>query len=98
MHCKPHCVVSLMEMLLFLQSNEQGGEDEVEAFPKQVMPKTSVIISATGDAIAIFKEVQSLTPRYDMRSMPTFSFIFFTFALIWGRRWEVDSLSSGFDC
>ena len=77
-----------MEMLLFIQSNEQGGDDAV-AFQEQVMLKTGVIISATGDAIAI---------RYDMRSMPTFSFIFFTFALIWGRRWEVDSLSSGFDC
>ena len=58
-----------MEMLLFLQSNEQGGEDEVEAFPKQVMPKTSVIIRATGDAIAIFLELQCLTPRYDMKSI-----------------------------
>ena len=77
-----------MEMLLFIQSNEQGGDDAV-AFQEQVMLKTGVIISATGDAIAI---------RYDMRSMPTFSFIFFTFALIWGRRWEVYSLSSGFDC
>ena len=77
-----------MEMLLFIQSNEQGGDDAV-AFQEQVMLKTSVIISANGDAIAI---------RYDMRSMLTFSFIFFTFALIWGRRWEVDSLSSGFDC
>ena len=86
-----------MEMLLFIQSNEQGGDDAV-AFQEQVMLKTGVIISATGDAIGILKEVQSLTPRYDMRSMPTFSFIFFTFALIWGRRWEVDSLSSGFDC
>ena len=77
-----------MEMLLFIQSNEQGGDDAV-AFQEQVMLKTSVIISANGDAIAI---------RYDMRSMPTFSFRFFTFVLIWGRRWEVYSLSSGFDC
>ena len=56
-------------MCLFLQSNEQGGEDEVIAFPKQVMPKTSVIIRGTGDAIAIFLELQCLTPRYDMKSI-----------------------------
>ncbi len=52
-----------MEMRLFIQSNDQGGDDAVEAFQKQVMPKASVI-SATGDAIAIFREVQCLTPRY----------------------------------
>ena len=39
-----------------------GGDDPVEAFQKQVMPKASVI-SATGESIAIFKEVQCLTPR-----------------------------------
>lgn len=51
-----------MEMRLYIQSSE-GGDDAVEAFQKQVMPKASVI-SATGDAIAIFREVQCLTPRY----------------------------------
>ena len=51
-----------MEMRLYIQSSEQGGDDAVEAFQKQVMPKASVI-SATGDAIAIFREVQCLTPR-----------------------------------
>ena len=52
-------------MYLFIESNEQGEDDEVEAFPKQVMPKASVIISATGgDAIAIFGELQCLIPRY----------------------------------
>lgn len=51
-----------MEMRLHIQSSE-GGDDAAEAFQKQVMPKASVI-SATGDAIAIFREVQCLTPRY----------------------------------
>ena len=37
-------LVSLMEMLLFIQSNEQGGDDAV-AFQEQVMLKTGVIIS-----------------------------------------------------
>ena len=52
-----------MDMCLFIESNEQGEDDEVEAFPKQVMHKASVIISATGDAIAIFGELQCLIPR-----------------------------------
>lgn len=52
-----------MEMRFFIQSSE-GGDDPVEAFQRQVMPKASVI-SATGDAIAIFREVQCLTPRYN---------------------------------
>ena len=51
-----------MEMRFHIQSGE-GGDDPVESFQKQVMPKASVI-SATGESIAIFKEVQCLTPRY----------------------------------
>nr|CAG4649173.1 EOG090X02Z1 [Scapholeberis mucronata]SVE93510.1 EOG090X02Z1 [Scapholeberis mucronata] len=72
-HQNDDAPVSLMEMRLFIQSNEQGGDDAVEAFQKQVMPKASVI-SATGDAIAIFREVQCLTPRgrYDIKVFQTF--------------------------
>nr|CAG4650818.1 EOG090X02Z1 [Simocephalus serrulatus]SVE94132.1 EOG090X02Z1 [Simocephalus serrulatus] len=72
-HQNDEASVSLMEMRLFIQSNEQGGDDAVEAFQKQVMPKASVI-SATGDAIAIFREVQCLTPRgrYDIKVFQTF--------------------------
>lgn len=51
-----------MEMRFHIQGSD-GGDDPVEAFQKQVMPKASVI-SATGESIAIFKEVQCLTPRY----------------------------------
>ena len=51
-----------MEMRFHIQSTD-GGDDPVEAFQKQVMPKASVI-SATGESICIFKEVQCLTPRY----------------------------------
>lgn len=50
-------------MRFFIPSSEQAGDDAVEAFQQQVMQKASVI-SATGDAIAIFREVQCLTPRY----------------------------------
>nr|SVE70315.1 EOG090X02Z1 [Daphnia similis]SVE70939.1 EOG090X02Z1 [Daphnia similis]SVE71570.1 EOG090X02Z1 [Daphnia similis]SVE72203.1 EOG090X02Z1 [Daphnia similis] len=72
-HQNDDASVSLMEMRLFIQSNDQGGDDAVEAFQKQVMPKASVI-SATGDAIAIFREIQCLTPRgrYDIKVFQTF--------------------------
>nr|SVE73448.1 EOG090X02Z1 [Daphnia atkinsoni] len=72
-HQNDDASVSLMEMRLFIQSNDQGGDDAVEAFQKQVMPKASVI-SATGDAIAIFREIQCLTPRgrYDIKVFQSF--------------------------
>lgn len=55
--------VSLMEMRFFIPSNELAGDvDPVEAFQKQVMNKASVI-NVSGDAIAIFREIQCLTPR-----------------------------------
>lgn len=55
--------VSLMEMRFFIPSNELAGDkDPVEAFQQQVMNKASVI-SVSGDAIAIFREIQCLTPR-----------------------------------
>jgi structure-specific recognition protein 1 len=53
-----------MEMRFFIPSNELAGDvDPVEAFQKQVMKKASVI-SVSGDAIAIFREIQCLTPRF----------------------------------
>lgn len=57
--------VSLMEMRFFIPANELAGDmDPVEAFHQQVMNKASVI-SVSGDAIAIFREIQCLTPRYE---------------------------------
>lgn len=56
--------VSLMEMRFHIPTNEVAGDmDAVEAFHQQVMNKASVI-SVSGDAIAIFRELQCLTPRY----------------------------------
>jgi len=71
-HQNDDASVSLMEMRFHIQSGE-GGDDPVESFQKQVMPKASVI-SATGESIAIFKEVQCLTPRgrYDIKVFHTF--------------------------
>lgn len=52
-----------MELRFHIPSSELAGDDPVENFKDQVMGKAS-IISATGDAIAIFREIQCLTPRY----------------------------------
>ncbi|XP_026738937.1 FACT complex subunit Ssrp1 [Trichoplusia ni] len=66
--------VSLMEMRFHIPTSEVGGDmDAVEAFHQQVMNKASVI-SVSGDAIAIFRELQCLTPRgrYDIKVFQTF--------------------------
>lgn len=73
-HQNDDAPVSLMEMRFFIPSNELAGDvDPVEAFQKQVMDKASVI-SVSGDAIAIFREIQCLTPRgrYDIKIFQTF--------------------------
>ena len=53
--------VSLIEMRFYIPSVDDGV-DKVEKFADQVTSKASVI-SATGDAIAIFREIACLTPR-----------------------------------
>lgn len=63
-----------MEMRFFIPSNEAAGDDPVESFQKQVMNKASVI-SVSGDAIAIFREIQCLTPRL-VKSCYNFSNLF----------------------
>lgn len=60
-----------MEMRFFIPSNELAGDlDPVDSFQQQVMQKASVI-SVSGDAIAIFREIQCLTPRYIMSNRKT---------------------------
>ncbi|XP_059051992.1 FACT complex subunit Ssrp1 [Achroia grisella] len=66
--------ISLMEVRFHIPTNELAGDmDAVEAFHQQVMNKASVI-SVSGDAIAIFRELQCLTPRgrYDIKVFQTF--------------------------
>ncbi|GBP33762.1 FACT complex subunit Ssrp1 [Eumeta japonica] len=66
--------ISLMEMRFHIPTSELAGDmDAVEAFHQQVMNKASVI-SVSGDAIAIFRELQCLTPRgrYDIKVFQTF--------------------------
>lgn len=54
-------------MRFHIPSTELAGDDPVEGFQQSVMAKASVI-TATGDALAIFREVQCLTPRYALNS------------------------------
>lgn len=55
--------VSLMEMRFHIPTTETAETDPVDAFQKNVMDKASVI-SVSGDAIAIFREIHCLTPRF----------------------------------
>jgi structure-specific recognition protein 1 len=64
--------VSLLEMRFFIPPSGED-EDPVKSLYDQVMTKANVL-EATGDAIAVFEELQVLTPRgrYDFTAYPTF--------------------------
>lgn len=73
-HQHEEAAVHMLEMRFHIPASElEGDEDPVESFKNRVMSKAS-IITATGDAIAIFSEIQCLTPRgrYDIKVYPTF--------------------------
>jgi structure-specific recognition protein 1 len=53
-----------MEMRYHIPTTESNENDPVDAFYQNVINKASVL-SLSGDAIAIFREIQCLTPRYD---------------------------------
>lgn len=61
-HQNDDAPVSLLEMRFHIPINDGADQDSVEAFHQQVMEKASVI-SVSGDAIAIFREIHCLTPR-----------------------------------
>ncbi|KAK2708372.1 hypothetical protein QYM36_014097 [Artemia franciscana] len=71
-HQNDETAVSLIEMRFYIPSVDDGV-DKVEKFADQVTSKASVI-SATGDAIAIFREIACLTPRgrYDIKLYNSF--------------------------
>lgn len=62
-HQNDDCPVSLMEMRFHIPASESVDVDPVDAFHANVMKQASVI-SVSGDAIAIFREIPCLTPRY----------------------------------
>lgn len=66
-HQNDDAPVSLMEMRYHIPSNESNEIDPVDAFYENIIKKASVL-SVSGDAIAVFKEIQCLTPRYDVKS------------------------------
>ncbi|XP_050293828.1 FACT complex subunit Ssrp1 [Anthonomus grandis grandis] len=73
-HQNDDAPVSLMEMRFFIPASELAGDtDPVEAFQERVMSKASVI-SISGDAIAIFRDLPCLTPRgrYDIKLYQSF--------------------------
>lgn len=72
-HQNDDAPVSLMEMRFHIPVSDSVDQDPVEAFHQQVMEKASVI-SVSGDAIAIFREIQCLTPRgrYDIKIFQSF--------------------------
>lgn len=72
-HQNDEAPVSLMEIRFHIPPSENAGDDPVDAFHSQVMQKASVI-SVSGDAIAIFREIHCLTPRgrYDIKVFSSF--------------------------
>uniref|UniRef100_A0A8D8SEZ7 FACT complex subunit SSRP1 n=1 Tax=Cacopsylla melanoneura TaxID=428564 RepID=A0A8D8SEZ7_9HEMI len=73
-HPNDDAAESLIEMRFYIPTNEIAGDtDPVEAFKDNVMNQASVI-NATGDAIAVFNEIQCLTPRgrYDIKVFNSF--------------------------
>lgn len=61
-HQNDDAPVSLMEMRYHIPTTESNENDPVDAFHQNVINKASVL-SLSGDAIAIFREIQCLTPR-----------------------------------
>uniref|UniRef100_A0AAG5DMT2 FACT complex subunit SSRP1 n=1 Tax=Anopheles atroparvus TaxID=41427 RepID=A0AAG5DMT2_ANOAO len=72
-HRNDDAPVSLMEMRFHIPTSESADTDPVEAFQENVMKQASVI-SVSGDAIAIFREIHCLTPRgrYDIKVFQSF--------------------------
>ncbi|CAG0884008.1 unnamed protein product [Cyprideis torosa] len=67
-HKNDDAPVDLCEMRFHIPATGEGDSDPVEAFKDEVMKQASVI-TASGDAIAIFTEVNCITPRgrYQMK-------------------------------
>lgn len=67
--------VNLSEMRFHIPpSGLEGEDDPAEVFREHVVQKANIATTSTGDAIAIFREIHSLSPRgrYDIKMYPTF--------------------------
>jgi len=71
--------VNLAEMRFHIPASgagedmEDAEDDPAEAFKRQIVKKAN-IVTTTGDAVAIFREIHCLSPRgrYDIKMFPTF--------------------------
>ncbi len=72
-HLNEDAPVNLSEMRFYIPGSELAGDDPVETFREKVMRKASVV-TTSGDAIAIFREISCLSPRgrYDIKIFPSF--------------------------
>lgn len=72
-HQNDDAPVGLLEMRFHIPTTDNADTDPVESFYANVINKASVI-SVSGDAIAIFREIHCLTPRgrYDIKIFQTF--------------------------
>jgi len=67
--------VNLAELRFHIPATELAGEtDPAETFKETVLAKANIITSSTGNNIASFREIHSLSPRgrYDIKLFPTF--------------------------
>lgn len=73
-HANEECVVQLSEIRFHIPTNELAGDtDPVEAFKDSVLKNASVM-TTSGDAIAILREVSCLSPRgrYSIKIFPSY--------------------------
>ena len=72
-HLNDDAAVNLSEMRFYIPGSELAGDDPVETFREKVMSRASVV-TTSGDAIAIFREISCLSPRgrYDIKIFPTY--------------------------
>lgn len=67
--------VNLAEMRFHIPTTELSGEtDPAEAFKDHIVSKANIATTSTGQDIASFREIHSLSPRgrYDIKMYPTF--------------------------
>ena len=72
-HLNEDAPVNLSEMRFYIPGSELAGDDPVETFRENVM-KSASVVTTSGDAIAIFREISCLSPRgrYDIKIFPTY--------------------------
>ena len=68
--CNDDAPVNLAELRFHIPTTDLTGDtDPAEQFKEQVVKKANIVTTSTGDAVAIFREIHSLSPRgrYDIK-------------------------------